>query len=528
MARQRSKTKRLLVPSVVLAGLISCFTLVSFSDSPAAGVSSVSTVGLGGMSSQLNTVGFALGGRYALVAPYAPVNGDDNHFLYIVDTQNPGAPPIRKNLNFCFYPSNLIVTPQNGAFVRATCAGSPDGSVAPGEVINYYQLQTANNKVRLLGSSLLTFYIPPVPGRDPAFTPTSFGIGNQSKVLIYTNGASIFSASLDQGYNYQVDIVPLSSYQPQVDPNDPTADFDEITGLSVDQATDIVTVTVTGRLQGQNFSQLYFYRVNEGAGSAFDTLDLLKLVDKEQFPDGATMTWGSNAVVSPDSKFGYFALDDGSVCSVRLAGDITAPKITVLGQYASMVASDPANRGARLVEYDATSSSLAVVKKGTVLYVRRPAYGHGSPGVRRPAYVKEAPAAVVGRLGADGSFTGPSEFTDFGLGEQQISNLVFDLSGNGFLTTGSGSVLSVGQSGLEVLGTAVPRIGQLVSDSVGANLIGVSSYGVDADNNIVQPGSLVIMSLTQSSIASKRALLDHSVTAGTVNHIRRPCSVQRR
>ncbi|HYL98593.1 MAG TPA: hypothetical protein VEZ90_06530, partial [Blastocatellia bacterium] len=413
---------------------------------------------------------------------------------------------------------------------------SADGSVPSSEVINYYQLQASSSKVHLLSSSLVTFNIDTVPGGDPSYTPTQFGVGGQGKVLVYTNGASIFSVSLDQGYKYQVDLVPLSSYQPQVDPNDSTGDFDEITSLSLDPSTDIITIGISGRSAGQNFSQLYFYKLNEDAGSAFGTLDLLKLVDKGQFPAGTSMTPGSNAVVSPDARFGFFALDDGSLCDVRLAGDITEPRIAVLGTYSSMIAADPMNRGARLVQYDGATNSLAVVKKGTVLHVRRPAYSHGSPGVRRPAYISETPALVLARLSADDSgIAASSELNSFGSGEQEISNIVFDGSGGGLLTTGSGSVLSVNQSGAQVLGGAVPRIGELVSGSAGAALVGLSSYDVDQNGNIVDPGSLVIMSMSQTSEATRRAafvsnsqvLSDHSVGAGAAGHIRRPCSIQR-
>lgn len=538
MTAHRILARRIVAVFIALAASIAFFAAISFSDTGSGEqLASFSSVPVPGASSQENTVGLAFGGRYALVAPFSPVNGNDNHFLYIIDTTNPGAPPVIKNLNGCYYPSNLLVTPQNGAFVRATFVGSDDGSFPPGEVIKYYNLRSNNGKVNIGNATAQMFYIQPVPGSDPTAIPTSFGVGNQGKVLVYTNGASIHAVTLEEGYDYSVDLVPEASYRPQVNPIDTVETFEAITSLQLDAATNIITVTVTGRYNAQNFTQLYFYHLNEDPGPSYGTVDLIKFIDKGQFPNSATMTPGSNAAVSPDGRWGYFGLDDGSLCRVRLAGDITSPKIDVIGWYSSMVAADPANRGPRIAQYDASSNSLALVKKGMVMFVRRPTNGRiGS--VRRPTNIaiSESPGIVFARFADDGTLAKAQEITNFGSNETSISNVGFDGAGGGVIATGGGSLLHVGLQATYVVGAVSAGIGQLSSGATPGQFVGLTSFD-GSDSGVSNSGSFVLMNLVQSSVAgsSMKSSLTalpvvsvfHSALAGISGSVRRPCSLLR-
>src|SRR5215470_13556028 len=103
-------------------------------DSP---VFSVKTVDLTGVSSDVNNVAFAFDGKYSVVAPFETSDPDhqdpfqgDNHYLVVTELANPSnqfkldLTTIGQSQTTCYYPTHLVVSSNNIAFVRATAADS--------------------------------------------------------------------------------------------------------------------------------------------------------------------------------------------------------------------------------------------------------------------------------------------------------------------------------------------------------------------------------------------------------------------
>src|SRR5262249_55470791 len=149
-----------------------------------------------------NNIKFAANGKFLVTAPFEPSTatrlGDalpfgelDNDHLLVVNIQDPSAAPVRLDLidrqgNRYYYPSNVLYdAPTNSVFVRVTRIDR-DGSEA-GEFIVYGRLAADGSA---WSGDLVPILIPPIgDGADSAFMPTSFGLGRDSKILVYTNGS---------------------------------------------------------------------------------------------------------------------------------------------------------------------------------------------------------------------------------------------------------------------------------------------------------------------------------------------------
>ncbi|HYL99889.1 MAG TPA: hypothetical protein VEZ90_13115 [Blastocatellia bacterium] len=482
---------------------------VSRTDSSNGQLLGVETVSLPGALGDVNQVRITGDGRYALVAPFAPVHGPDNHFVSVTDLQNPSAPPTQIDLGNYYYPTNLFVTQANMVFVRATGFDPSQPSGLPSEGILFFHLNTAADQSQPSAENIT--FIPinrPVGSSDNSVIPVDFGVGLLGQFVVFTNGASIDLVSLDGRYSYPITIIPDNRYQPLTDPQDTTSDYLAISRLDVDQSTDIITITVNGRTQGTNYSNLYFYQMFE-SGPNYGNVNLLKLVTFDELPAGTSMTPGSNAT-SPDGRYGYFVVDNGALCRVALDGDTLGTQVDVLGSYASIAAQDPANRGPRLLQYDKLSKHFGIVNRGNIVRVRRPgnvtrpAYISGRGRVTRPAYVaiNEVPGLVLGTIGFDGLISNTREFADFGTGEIGISSIVFDCNGAALFTNYSGNLISIGNGGATGMGKSVARIGQLALSADGTSLVGISSFSLDAAGNqdMTNPGALVIMNIQDPPI----------------------------
>ncbi|MGH9823602.1 MAG: hypothetical protein ACREDR_10165 [Blastocatellia bacterium] len=501
----------LIVLSAVLL-LSTAFGLrVSIMDSSGGELLGVQTVSLPGALGDINQVRLTADGRFAVTAPFAPVHGADNHFVDVTDLKNPSAAPTQIDIGNYYYPTNLVLTRDNIVFVRATGFDSSQPAGSPTEGILSFYLNTGPDVNQPTGENFSFLAINrPDGSADNSLIPVDFGVGKEGQFVVFTNGASIDIVSLDGKYSYPITIIPDNRYTPLTDPQDTTDDYLAITRLDVDPSTDIISITVNGRSQGANYSELYFYQMYE-SGPNYGNVSQLKLVTFDQLPAGTSMTPGSNAI-TPDGQYGYFVLDNGSLCRVALDGQVLNSHVDILGTYTSVASTDLANRGPRLVEYDRGTKSVGIVGRGSVVQVRRPgsvtrpAYISGRGRVTRPAYVTigEKPGLVLALLGIAGAVSSAREVTDFGAGEVGISNIVYDRNGTPMLTNYSGDLLSIGSGGLAELGESVARIGPLTLSTDGCSLLGISSFSLDSTGNedMNNPGALVIMNLQDPRVVT--------------------------
>jgi hypothetical protein len=482
----------------------------SYSDSEPSAVQPV-TVSVQGLSSN-NNIKFAANGRFVLTAPFEPSTATrldqveaelDNDHVISLNAQDQGAKPVQLNLidgqgNRYFYPSNLLFDAATGTvFVRATKIG-PD-RFEDGEYICYAPLSADGSTWK---GSLVPVRIPEIgDGSEAAYMPSSFGLGRDSKVLVYTNGSQVFLFSLAEGYSYAVgpfpqgDVGLLENYD---------ADYNCVSSVSVDRATNTVVVAVntrkTDNAKGTTFSsQLDLYRLNEEAGPAFGTMDLIRVVSSAEL--GASIPPGSDVLIVASEAF--FALGDGSICSI----DLEHPgPVRVLATVPELAA-DPLTAGSpHLLTYDPASKTLAVVKKGQVFDVRRPTYVRRPTTVRRPTYLflQERPALALVNVGAQGGVRvlqaqdlGPAFLSGF-------SNGLFDGNSNLLLATSEGSLVSVGARGVVTL-CAIPTLtDKLVLDPSEMTLAGVSSFNVNpARARITTTGSILLVGTNASKDSTR-------------------------
>jgi hypothetical protein len=504
---------------------------------------SLRTVDLKGVSSNVNNIAFAFDGTYSVVAPFEtsdpehqdPFQGD-NHYLVVTELANPsnqfkldltslGSAP-----QTCYYPTHLIVSSNNRAFVRATSADSATHQPIA-EVIAYGTLiiDKSTGAVRFDGS-IIPIEIPKfLPSSDPGSMPIGFGVSKAGEFLVFTNGAQVLSVDLPTGNLYTVQPVPNDRYAPLPDPQDPkggTVDYQTITSLDVG-SNNIVKVVINGRTASNDFSTVYFYRLREGIKRS-GTLDLLAVpVDSSQL-SGSQVAPESMVAASDDGSLGYFATTDGWLWSVALKNS-SSLTVTPLKHYASINGQSGYEAGPRDVLID-PGKSLTIVKQGTTVNIRRPSYGRHGGGIRRPSYIKynETPGFVLATLNANGAITGDQEVHDqgFGNGVYAISNPVF--TGNGaYLTVSFGDsqgalkLLQNSAAGFTDFGAVPSNVGQIASAD-GSNIVGIQDFEVASQSSgpdlIVKGGSLVFMSMRQAS--------DALVTAGSYRaSIRRPCNV---
>src|SRR5262249_50228887 len=211
-----------------------------------------------------------------------------------------------------YYPTKVYFDSASGrGFLRATQL-TPDGP--PVEALCY---ATLGKDGASFDDRLIPIQIPAVG--DPSLMPTDFGLSRDGKLVVYTNGASIFVFEPLTGNNYPVGPLVQGSYAALQDyGSDYRSDYNCITRLVVDRRTNNVIVTVSSRTTENSVSRyasyIYIYALNEAAGSAFGTVDLVRLVSRREL-SGAVPPFSDIAISDGGA---YFVLDDGSVCRVGL------------------------------------------------------------------------------------------------------------------------------------------------------------------------------------------------------------------
>src|SRR5262249_29471085 len=261
---------------VVVLILLLVYGTVSYSLRAASSLPSYS-VPLGGVTGATNNTVLAFG-RFILVAPFWPSkgvadNGDldidqlDNNVLYVLDTKKPNSDPLAKvltawdsKLSFSktvYFPTRLVFDPaSNNVYVRGTRFEEIDGDVKPIDVIAYVRLNLDDNGKPVFDTTVVPIDIQGVGAKYTGNAPLDFAFGAKGELMVFTNGASIFSYNLDHGYLYGVGIVPESEY----------SEDDSISFLDVDPETNVVSVC-WNRKQGKDnvvniTSEISFYRLN--------------------------------------------------------------------------------------------------------------------------------------------------------------------------------------------------------------------------------------------------------------------------
>jgi hypothetical protein len=523
----------------------------------------VTSVELAGVAGAANNVAFAFD-RYVLVAPYAPTapvtrTDDptelDNHFLYIIDTKkaNVAIPP--KDLTAfsaggglpktVYYPTRIKFDPNTGhVFVRGTRFEIVNGELEEIEVLAYVHVNLDDNGKPYFDTSVVVIDIKGVGEDFCREAPTDFVLGHKGSLVVFTNGASVFTFNVNKGYVYQVDIVPANEY----------SDDSSIAHLDIDEETNLLTIVWNKRITkdggpGVVTSELSFYQLKEDG-----VLPLIKRAYPEDFPANSYITEGSNIAIasSPsseegqfDSSSGFFVSNNGELCSIDLLSEGVRATVRTLHVFPELAQGDSAESSPRMISYDARSRMVAMAKNGLKANIRK--LINGRPG-RRGSVIRtfsaeskvEDPALALVRFNKKGKVVSTvafSEMFDDGAG---LSNLNLVQNGQWLISSRAGKLYSVkGSSDLEkvtpeeigAIGERIDRIDYLSSR---ASIVAINSYASgEGGTSIEAPGSIVVatveMDAGEQSISGNIQSLFSPlpVVAAAAPRIRRPCNVRR-
>ncbi len=548
---------RLAIIALALTGMLGMPTISSL----ASGSWKVSEVPLSGLNGESNNVAFAFD-RYVLVAPYAPskpiaedadLSALDNHFLYLFDTKKPFANPVSISLQTLssgkkvHYPTKVLFDPKSQiVYVRGTRFVETDEGYNGLEVLAYTRLNLDDNNKPVFNSTVSVIDIKGIGGAENCSdAPIDFGLGQNGSYLVFTNGASIFTYNLEQGYIYKVDIVPANDF----------GQDSKITYLDVDEATDIVTVCWNRKAKGEDdkvktTSELSLYSLSS-AGS----LDLNKRITPEKFPENMFMIPGSSVAITgtgnnrPESA--YFVINDGTFCQVELDAEVNVPESNVFGSVKQLQKFDAlAQEGAedaspRNVKVDSSKRMVGIIKQGFTAQIARPTNnrrGRAKNLIRTLSTFNavEAPAFALVKLNKKSKIISSNIFAENFRDEEGLTNFASGTEGQWLISTHSGKLYSIGttddpqKASLDLMVQLGSRTDQIAFCPARSSIVAISSLVTDESGEAISsPGSLIVARANDSStqtastmslFASQNLLASKIVPSPS---IRRPCNDKR-
>jgi len=523
----------------------------------------VASVDMPGADGENNNTAFAYD-RYILVAPYAPskvpdapaaVEQLDNYSIYMIDSKRP-ADGVKSHAmetatgDKLFYPTKLVYDENSHTvYVRGTRFVPVDGGVQEIAAIAYIHVNLDDSgKQPVFGDNIVMIDIAGVgQEKTTSDAPDDFALADNGNLLVFTNGASIFTYNLDQGYLYHVDIVKSDAYNAG----------SRINYLDVDAATDTVTVYWNSTLgeegKTRNLTELSFYKLDSGG-----TMQLKQRLYPESFPEGVFITAGSNLMVFPkyDSlgkfflpgSFAYTVTSDGRFCQIDLASIDASTALKPLVQFDAFATASGSDGSPRFLKFDTAKRTVGIVKQGYTAQIRRPSNGrNGKPGsvIRTLSLFNavESPALAIARLGKNLSKVIASKvFTEEFRDEAGLTQIIDGPNSEWWLATHSGSVVSLNAldtiDGADLtLQTQVgPRTGRIAYLGSRDSLVAINSFAMDASQEqIGESGALVVARPTAGGAQSFSVTSAASATSGHMASgnsptpsIRRPCNINKR
>jgi hypothetical protein len=536
---------------VVLLVLLLGYGVVTYSPQAATPIQLYS-VNLGGVTGVANNTVLAFD-RYLLVAPFWPSagvedNGDldlaklDNKFIYVVDTKKPSSPVLSKELSAwdskqgapktTYFPSRLVFdSDSSNVYVRGTRFEEKGGEVTPIDVIAYVHLSVDDSGKPVLDTNVIPIDIKGVSTDYTSEAPLDFALNGNGKWMVFTNGASIFWYDLSQGYLHEKQVAHPNTYGPN----------DSISFLDIDQTTDVVSFCENLKSVGDDkvtriSSYLSFYKLADDG-----TLRFLKIVYADQFPAGTALANGSNiSIVSDaDSESALFVASDGSLCAVDLLSEGSSATVKKLYTFPELAQSDSNAPNPLLIQYDPSTKSIGIVKRGFTIQISRPLNGKRGR-ISRPLNIaSHSSVLAMAKLSRKNKVGSANSFSQDFAGEGGISNFVTGPNSQWLISTFSGKLYSVGiapdlqNSQLQYLGPIGSRIDRVDYYANRTSVVAISSFALE-DNGlqVASSGSVVIGKMsnaqTQSGEAILQALLPTaSVLGRPAPGIRRPCNIRR-
>ena len=540
----RIRSMRILV---VLLALLLTYGTVNYS-LRAANPIQVFSINLGGVTGATNNTVLAFG-RYVLIAPFWPSqgvaeNGEldlgklDNRFLYAIDTKKPNGDPLKADLTSAvsqkgitktiYFPTKVQFDPASStAYVRGTRFEETVDGVTPIDVIAYVRMNLDDKGKPVFDTNVVPIDIKGVTGGYASDAPQDFALGANGNLMVFTNGASVFSYDLSQGYLNELPIIDSKKYS-----SDNTISF-----LDVDNATNVVSICWNTKLTDADgtssvSSQLSFYQLDKGG-----TFSLMKQVSSDQFPNNTMLAAGSNIAIASDndSKLALFARSDGSLCSVDLESDGVAATVRQLSNFSALAQPNNAHSSRLLVQYDSSTRTIGIVNPGFTIQISRPVNGRKGH-ISRPVNLLSAkPVLAMAKLNKKNRVGSTSVFTQEFDGEGGLSNFVTWQGSQWLMSTYSGKLFSVKIPGdlqntnLQYVGPIGSRVERIDYYGDRDSIVAIESFTLeDGGLQLQSPGSIVVGKVLDLNGALVQAFLPTASMLGKrVPAIRRPCNLRR-
>ena len=379
-------------------------------------------------------------------------------------------------------------------------------------------------------TDVVTFDIEGVSSPHTGEAPLDFAFSAHGDVLVFTNGATVFSYNLAEGYLNRVEIVGAGDY----------SESNSISFLDVDSATDIVSICQNRKVIGKdNFtrvsSELSFYKLGERG-----SFGLLKRTEPGLSSDGRALAAGSNIVIvsDADSEVALFATNDGSLCQVDLSIGIDSG-VTPLYRFPELALLSVVGSNPLLIQYDpAPKRTVGIVKPGFTTQISRPTNGkHGK--ISRPTNLhiaSDAPVLAMAKLSKRNKVISAGSFSKDFADDGGLSNLVIGQDSQWLISTYSGKLYSVGVAGdlqdstLQIIGSLGSRVDRFDYFAARSSIVAISAFTLDENGmQIASPGSLVFGKLTdlQPESVLQALLPTASMLGSSTPTIRRPCNIRR-
>jgi hypothetical protein len=493
-----------------------------------------------------NNVAFA-SGRYIFVAPSEPsidVDDDtpfakyDNNSLLLFDSKKVTKEPDIYSLGNCYFPTLVLHDADTKTvFVKGTEFVQTDtGEYKSYAVIKYLQFNLSDDGKPVASEFPNTIRIPGFDDDDKGMeTAPDFIANNKKDVVIFSNGASIFTYNRNEGFLYRVNFIKKDQY----DPVNHT-----ITNLSFDSESNVVTVLINKKIKSDDnqwtrYSELYFYELDNG------TLNLLKKLDSEALPVGVSVPDGSTIAINSEGENvdAYFVGTDGVLYQTRLTVD------TNLSGSALPLASFDQLRQSSVDEHLSAVSTyyrketqvFELLKSGYTAYIHRPLNSsRGRIGkIHRPLnlrFTHEEPALVLAQFGKKNKLIQKSFSAEI---DQQGGIFMFsDHSGNRYAASYQGNVYElnmaqgVNDATLNLLGGLGSRLNSVADLPDRGVWVAVKECELGDEDLVKEFGSLVVARRREESNFlsfvnwTENNFSFNPVIGVGIGSIRRPCNLR--
>jgi hypothetical protein len=524
--------------------LILCLTIPSYSwvDNSQFKVEQTEVPGI----TDYNNVQFAFD-RYIITAPYAPskrITDDtkladlDNNKVRIVDAKKIANEPQIIDLKDCYFPTKVYFDAESRMlFVKGTrIVEGPGGEYEASAVIKYMRLSFPEDGKFISDVEAVTIPIEGVQSKTTTDAPDIFILSKN--IFLFTNGCSIFTFSISDGYLYQVPFIAANNYDPE---------SNAISDICLDPESRVLSIVVSKKLKvgenkWQHASELFFYGLEDDG-----TINQLNHIIPESF-EGAAIAPGSSIAINGEGKnigSAYFVASNGKLYQVNWngisasAGELS--EVTTLEGY-----SQPSGEFLSSVKtsYDKDKRVFEVLKNGNAVFIHRPlnTNGRGKIGkIHRPLNLRisvEEPALTLVQMAAKKNKVVNQKTFVTELAEQGgVSDMISDDSGNRYVATYNGNIFElsgtneVDLAALNFLGQIGNRLSSAFYFASRNAIVGVNALEME-DERLVSPGGLSLAKRKESSNYlslvnwAEDVLKDNAVLGLSFGSIRRPCNTR--